>query len=378
MADVESVDREPLNGYLIEIEEGTQTNGQILVLAISGLITWIFCSIFAWILSGYMTRYKKRLSNILILATIGVISFSWLDGFIAFAFSTNVFIKDAQYAMQYQCSRSLHITALCYGLYRYSLYVFYLIRIRNFFRGTAHEFRKQKFIAACLVITIIAFCLISVLVFYITPTIINTNRYMICSGQLNEELREEILIFLIFDVFISLYLTWLFVIKSRALLALENANQGAIVHEPDETDDEEEPLTNANYGVDNANMSTTYFIDTENGGLNSKSVRKLMLRCIYFGMLAMMTTWVHLALRFVNFANIHCVETFVNCLCVVMSFDITSDGYFNLFCWCQSNMGHRHGYGRNVRINARNKDAVNPQQQHGQKQQLSTVPPNNE
>ena len=109
--------------YVLVIEDGSQTDGQILFYAISGFIVWIFCSLFAWILSGYITRNKKRLSSSLIFATIGVILFSWLDGFIVFIFKTNVFISDAKYVMQYQCSQSLHFTSLCYGLYRYSLYV---------------------------------------------------------------------------------------------------------------------------------------------------------------------------------------------------------------------------------------------------------------
>ena len=111
------------NSYVLIIEEGGQTDGQILFYAISGFVVWLFCSLFAWILSGYITRNKKRLSSLLIFATIGVILFSWLDGFIVFIFKTNVFISDAKFVMQYQCSQSLHFTALCYGLYRYSLYV---------------------------------------------------------------------------------------------------------------------------------------------------------------------------------------------------------------------------------------------------------------
>ena len=166
--------------------------------------------------------------------------------------------------------------------------MFYLIRIRHFFHQTAHEFRRQKFIASFIIITIISFCLISVLCFYITPTIIHSSpngKYIVCYGELNDELREEILIFLIIDVFISLYLTWLFVIKSRALLALENANQNALQDDEDDEeedededddnehknnndDDEKEPLTNnIDYGVDNIDMPTTYFIDELNGGL---------------------------------------------------------------------------------------------------------------
>ena len=192
------------------------------------------------------------------------------------------------------------------------------------------------------------------------PTIISSSpngKYIICYGQLNDELREEILIFLIIDVFISLYLTWLFVIKSRALLALENANQNSMNGDQYEDDDddgeekEQEQQPFIDYGVDNINMPTTYFIDDINGGLRSKSVRKLMLRCIYFGMLAMMTTWIHLALRFIEYINISCIETLVNCLCVVLSFDITHDGILKLFCWCGFNIGHKHGYGRNIRKN---------------------------
>ena len=136
--------------------------------------------------------------------------------------------------------------------------------------------------------------------FYLTPTIIHSSNgnYIVCYGELNDELREEILIFLVIDVFISLYLTWLFVIKSRALLALENANNNSQNQTDDDdddstsnnghNDDEQEPLTsnNINYGIDNMNMSNIYFIDQSNGGrLRSKSVRTLMLRCIYFGML---------------------------------------------------------------------------------------------
>ena len=56
-----------------------------------------------------------------------------------------------------------------------------------------------------------------------------------------------------------------------------------------------------------------------------------MLRCIYFGMLAMMTTWIHLALRFIQYTNISCVETLVNSLCVVLSFDITNEDIFKYF-----------------------------------------------
>ena len=111
------------NSYVLIIEEGGQTDGQIVFYAVSGFVVWLLCSLFAWILSGYITRNKKRLSSLLIFATIGVILFSWLDGFIVFIFKTNVFISDAKYVMQYQCSQSLHFTALCYGLYRYSLYV---------------------------------------------------------------------------------------------------------------------------------------------------------------------------------------------------------------------------------------------------------------
>ena len=195
---------------------------------------------------------------------------------------------------------------------------------------------------------------------------------MVCYGELNAELREEILVFLIIDVFISLYLTWLFVIKSRALLALENANQNALREDEEEEedddeeqkdDDEKEPLVD--YGVDNVDMPTTYFIDDINGGLRSKSVRTLMLRCIYFGMLAMMTTWIHLALRFIEYINISCVETLINCLCVVLSFDITNQGYFQVFCWCGVNIGHKHGYGRNIRSKKRRDSQQDQQQQNG-------------
>ena len=120
-------DTNPNNAYLLVIEEGTRNDGEILFYAISGLFVWTFCTLFAWLLSGYITRNRKRLSSLLIIATIGVIFFSWLDGFIVFVFKTNVFISDARGVMQYQCSESLHFTALCYGLYRYSLYVCYSV-----------------------------------------------------------------------------------------------------------------------------------------------------------------------------------------------------------------------------------------------------------
>eukprot|EP00485_Elphidium_margaritaceum_P006207 CAMPEP_0202703698 /NCGR_PEP_ID=MMETSP1385-20130828/16522_1 /ASSEMBLY_ACC=CAM_ASM_000861 /TAXON_ID=933848 /ORGANISM="Elphidium margaritaceum" /LENGTH=173 /DNA_ID=CAMNT_0049361597 /DNA_START=628 /DNA_END=1149 /DNA_ORIENTATION=+ len=121
----------------------------------------------------------------------------------------------------------------------------------------------------------------------------------------------------------------------------------------DDNQNEDEPLTNnqrsVDYGVDNSGMPSTYFVDEQHGGLRDKSVRRLMLRTIYLGMLAMITTWVHLALRFIECANIACIETLINSMCVLLSFDITADGLARLCCWCRQSLGHSHGYGRSVR-----------------------------
>lgn len=156
-----------------------------------------------------------------------------------------------------------------------NLKMFYLIRIREFFRETAHEFKRQKFVAAAVLIAVASLCLMAVSVFYLTPTIISSGPFVICAATLNDELREQILCFLVVDVFVSLYLTWLFVIKSRALLALENANKNAMEQtedseeQKDETD-EDMPLN----GMMNGNtqmhdVPTTYFIDAKDGGLRA-------------------------------------------------------------------------------------------------------------
>ena len=313
--------------YAVIIEDDIQSNQQIIFYATSGLISWIFCSIFALIFGWYIAQNRKQLSTELIICGGTVILFSWLNGFIVWTIKTNVFIKDAQYVVNYLCAPSLRISACCYGIYRYLLYIFYLLRIRHFFRGTTHEFQRNKFIASFVIITIISFCLIFVMLLCSTPPSIIRNHngneyYVICFAALNSELRQEILIFVVVDAFISLYLTWLFVIKARALLALQSLDESS---EDDEQDEEIEPL-NVNENEMTTTITTTYFVET-NGRLKSKSVRRLMLRCVYCGMLSMITTWVHLALRFIGVVNISCIEMLVNSFCVLLSFDIA-------FCWC--------------------------------------------
>lgn len=146
-----------------------------------------------------------------------------------------------------------------------------MIRIREFFRETAHEFKRQKFVASAVVIALSSLCLMAVSVFYLTPTVISSGPFLICAATLNDELREEILSFLVVDVFVSLYLTWLFVIKSRALLALENANKNAMEQQAEDSEerkeDEEVPL---NGDVTRREVPTTYFIDAKDGGLRAE------------------------------------------------------------------------------------------------------------
>jgi len=344
----------PSPSSLILEEEDTQTEHQILFYAISSLIAWIGCSLFAWMVCGHLIRNVHRISSLLVAATFGVFFFCSIHSFIAFIFSTNVFVRDNSHIMMYGCAQSLHFDAFCYGAYRYSLYMFYLIRIREFFRDTAHEFKRQKFVASAVVIALTSFCLMAVSVFYLTPTIISSGPYLICAATLNDELREEILTFLVVDVFVSLYLTWLFVIKSRALLALENANKNAMEQMTDDSDnqeqkeqEEERPLNGVLSPRDH--VPTTYFIDAKDGGLRTNSVKRLMMRCIYFGMLAMMVTWVHLALRFIEYIDICCIEMVINSLCVLLSFDLFDDGPRYLLCWCAFAPSRRPGFGRNVR-----------------------------
>ena len=185
-----------------------------------------------------------------------------------------------------------------------------------------------------MLVSLISFCLICVMLLCSTPPSIIRNHngdeyYVICFAALNSGLRQEILIFVVVEAFISLYLTWLFVIKARALLALQSANESS---EEDEQDEEIE-LLNVNENDMTTTIASTYFVEI-NGRLKSKSVRRLMLRCVYCGMLSMITTWVHLALRLIGVVNISCIEMLVNSFCVLLSFDITSDGVLNLFCWC--------------------------------------------
>ena len=110
---------------LVVQEEDTQTEHQILFYAISGLTAWIGCTLFAWIACGHLIRNSHRVSTLLVAATFGVFFFCSIHSFIAFIFSTNVFIRDTANIMLYGCAQSLHFDAFCYGAYRYSLYVRY-------------------------------------------------------------------------------------------------------------------------------------------------------------------------------------------------------------------------------------------------------------
>lgn len=63
----------------------------------------------------------------------------------------------------------------------------------------------------------------------------------------------------------------------------------------------------------------------------------------------MMITWVHLALRFIEYIDICCIEMVINSLCVLLSFDLFDDSYRHLLCWCTVGTSRRPGFGRNVR-----------------------------
>ena len=84
-----------------------------------------------------------------------------------------------------------------------------------------------------------------------------------------------------------------------------------------------------------------------------------------------MITWIHLALRFIEYMNLCCIEMLINSLCLVLSFDVTQDGALQLFCWCTGKREERHGFGRNVRHRRRGRDGArrNPRN-HGNKHKL--------
>lgn len=245
---------------------------------------------------------------------------------------------------------------------------FYLHRIGCFFAGTAHEFGLAKLAAAQLVVALAWLWLAWALLLFVRPAVSASASWRMCAGAVDEALREEMLLLLALDVALSLSLTWLFVIKSRALLALENANRNALADSQDEEEDEaQEQAQESMRGVE---MASTYLVDAEKG-LRAASVRRLMLRCIYLGMLAMLVTWVHLALRFVDCANLCCLEMAVNSLCVVASFDVASCD----LCWCartEHAEPRRIAYGRNVRN--RSGDARNGHDRDDEKSEAESRP----